>query len=153
MSYPKIKSMAVLILSMAVSLVPICAASKTLLNVTPDDLAIKGYDPVAYFTAGIATQGSPEFQYEWNGAFWRFISAEHRQLFVAAPEKYAPMFGGHCAYGVATGRLLDIDPEAWIIEHGKLYLFHTKKIKEQWINDPAVLLEQAYDKWREMEGK
>ncbi len=100
-----------------------------------------------------AVKALPEFQYEWIGAFWRFVSAEHRTMFEAHPEKYAPKFGGYCSYGVATGKLLDIDPEAWKIEDGKLYLFHAKKIREIWLGDPTVFLEEAAANWRKLQGE
>jgi hypothetical protein len=153
MRYLEIKGAMPFILAVTVLLVAHPAAAKELLNKTSDDLAIKGYDAVAYFTQGKAVKGSPEFQYEWIGAFWRFMSLEHRTMFEAAPEKYAPKFGGYCSYGVATGKLLDIDPEAWKIEDGKLYLFHTEKIREIWLGDPAVFLEEAATNWRKLQGE
>ena len=87
------------------------------------DVAIKGYDPVAYFTDNRAIQGSEEFSYRWLGATWYFASAEHRDLFVREPVKYAPQYGGHCADGVSFGTITtNIDPNAWRIIEGKLYL-------------------------------
>jgi YHS domain-containing protein len=71
--------------------------------------AIRGYDPVAYFTEGRPVKGSREFSHRWNGAQWRFASAQNRERFAAAPEKYAPQYGGYCAYGVAGGYAVKID--------------------------------------------
>jgi YHS domain-containing protein len=153
MRYLEIKGMVLFVLALTVLLIPNPAPAKDLLNKTSDDLAIKGYDPVAYFTMGKPVKGSPELQYEWIGAFWRFMSLEHRTMFEAAPEKYAPKFGGYCSYGVATGKVLDIDPEAWKIEDGKLYLFHTKKIRELWLGDPSVFLEEAATNWIKLQGE
>jgi YHS domain-containing protein len=91
------------------------------------DVAIEGYDPVAYFTDGRATQGSEEFAYDWLGATWYFANAEHRDLFAAQPVQYAPQYGGHCALGTAFGEsTANIDPEAWAIVEGKLYLQYSK---------------------------
>jgi YHS domain-containing protein len=87
------------------------------------DVAIKGYDPVAYFTQSEAVKGSEEFSYSWLGATWHFASAENRELFVREPVKYAPQYGGHCADGVSFGTITtNIDPKAWRIIEGKLYL-------------------------------
>ena len=87
------------------------------------DVAIKGYDPVAYFTQNDAVKGSEEFSYRWLGATWHFASAENRDLFASAPVKYAPQYGGHCADGVSFGTVTtNIDPKAWRIIEGKLYL-------------------------------
>jgi hypothetical protein len=87
------------------------------------DVAIKGYDPVAYFTQNEAVKGSEEFSYRWLGATWHFASAEHRDLFAREPVRYAPQYGGHCADGVSFGTITtNIDPEAWRIIEGKLYL-------------------------------
>ena len=87
------------------------------------DVAIKGYDTVAYFTRGEAMEGSQEYSHRWLGATWHFASAEHRDLFAADPVKYAPQYGGHCADGVSFGTITtNIDPRAWRIIAGKLYL-------------------------------
>src|SRR5512134_1991711 len=73
-------------------------------------LALKGYDPVAYFNDGKAVEGSDQFTHEWNGANWRFASAEHRDAFASEPEKYAPQFGGYCAWAVSHGYTAKGDP-------------------------------------------
>ena len=88
------------------------------------DVAIKGYDPVAYFTDGKAVRGAESISYDWLGATWRFSSDEHRRLFSASPVSYAPQYGGLCAEGVAVhGEVtVNIDPESWQIIDGKLYL-------------------------------
>ena len=88
------------------------------------DVAIKGYDPVAYFTDHKAIQGSETISYDWLGATWRFSSDEHRRLFSTSPVSYAPQYGGLCAEGVAAHgeATVNIDPESWKIVDGKLYL-------------------------------
>jgi len=90
-------------------------------------IAIMGYDPVAYFTKGRAMKGSEEFAHTWLGVPWHFANAKHRDLFTADPTEYAPQFGGYCADGVAYGQnTANIDPEAWRIIDGKLYLNYDK---------------------------
>jgi hypothetical protein len=86
-------------------------------------LAIKGYDPVAYFTNGKPTPGVPEFEYKWDDHVWRFASAEHRDLFKADPVRYAPQFGNFCAMALAKGEIVVANPENWLISDGKLYVF------------------------------
>ena len=86
-------------------------------------LAIKGYDPVAYFTLGKPTQGLPKIEYEWDEHIWRFASAEDRELFKADPVRYAPQFGNYCAMALSKGEIVVADPENWLISDGKLYVF------------------------------
>src|SRR6185503_11034014 len=86
-------------------------------------LAIKGYDPVAYFTIGRPTRGLPEIEYEWDEQSYRFASAEDRELFKADPVRYAPQFGNFCAMALAEGELTEANPENWLISDGKLYIF------------------------------
>ena len=89
----------------------------------PVTLAIKGYDPVAYFTDGKPMRGLPEIAYEWNGYRYRFSSAGHRDLFKADPKHYAPQFENYCAMALSKGELVVADPENWLIRDGKLYVF------------------------------
>jgi len=89
------------------------------------NVAIKGYDTVAYFTDGKAEKGSQEFAYDWLGATWYFVNAEHRKLFATSPISYAPQYGGFCADGVSDGNghaQVNIEPTTWQIIDGKLYL-------------------------------
>jgi hypothetical protein len=86
-------------------------------------LAIKGYDPVAYFTDGKPVRGLPEIEYEWDEYRWRFSSAEHRNLFKADPVRYAPQFGNYCAMALAKREIVVANPENWLISDGKLYVF------------------------------
>lgn len=85
-------------------------------------LALKGYDPVAYFTRGKPTKGLPDITYRWSEAEWRFATTEHRDLFVNDPSKYAPQFGGSCAVAAATGHRVGASPKRWRIEDRHLYL-------------------------------
>ncbi|ACR10825.1 YHS domain-containing protein [Teredinibacter turnerae T7901] len=116
--------------------------------------AIKGADVVAYYALAPgddAVIGSDDFTYVWNGATWKFASAENRDKFIANPEKYAPQYGGYCAFAVAHGYTTSIRPDSWKIVDDKLYLNYSRisylrwkvdmeeKIKEADANWPAVL--------------
>ncbi len=101
-------------------------------NIDADGVAIHGYDTVAYFTEGKATKGKSEFEHVWEDARWHFASATNRDLFATNPDRYAPKFGGYCAAGVALGEYADVDPEAFSIVDGKLYMISTKENQEGW---------------------
>lgn len=94
--------------------------------------AIGGYDPVAYFTEGKPVAGSEAFTAEHDGATWRFASAANRDAFVADPERYAPQYGGYCAYAVSEGYTAEVDPDAWSIVDGRLFLNYSKSIQRRW---------------------
>lgn len=113
-------------------------------------LAIKGYDPVSYFTAGKAQKGSKDLEFKWKGATWRFVSAEHRELFKSDPEKFAPQYGGYCALGVSRGELADIDPDAWAIVNDKLYLDYDRKTHNRWLRDRDENIKKADKNWPEL---
>lgn len=97
--------------------------------------AIEGTDPVAYFVEGRPVEGKAEFSHAWQGATWRFASAANRDAFAAEPEKYAPQYGGYCAWAVSQGYTAEIDPAAWRIVDGKLYLNYSKSVQERWARD------------------
>jgi YHS domain-containing protein len=90
---------------------------------TPVKLAMKGYDPVAYFTDGKAISGSSAFSYVWDGLRYQFASAAHRDMFAAKPSQYAPQYSGSCAASMASGLKIEADPESWAIADGRLFLF------------------------------
>jgi YHS domain-containing protein len=100
-----------------------------------NDLAIKGYDPVAYFTKSKPTIGSQKYTATYKNAIYQFNSAENRDLFKATPAKYAPQFGGFCAFGVTKGRKFDTDPTAWRVVDGKLYLNLNHAVQKDWVKD------------------
>lgn len=96
------------------------------------NVAIKGYDPVAYFTRNKAMMGREDYTHKWLGVRWRFANEDHMKTFAANPVKYAPQYGGHCAVGTSSGGLtVDIDPEAWSIIDGKLYLNYSKEVNKR----------------------
>lgn len=109
--------------------------------------AIDGTDPVAYFTEGRPVEGSSSFTHDWNGATWRFVSAENRDLFAADPEKYAPQYGGYCAWAVSQGYTASTDPEAWKIVDGKLYLNYSKSVQATWEEDIPGNISAADSNW------
>lgn len=100
-----------------------------------DKLAIDGHDPVAYFTEDRPVVGKPEHSVMWSNVEWRFASAEHRALFLAAPEKYAPQFGGYCAWATSQGYIAPGDPDNWHIVEGKLYLNFNDQAQTLWEAD------------------
>lgn len=102
---------------------------------TTKEGAIKGYDPVAYFTKGQAVQGQKNISHQWQDVIWHFENEENKKLFVANPEKYAPQYGGYCAYGWAKGYAVKIEPDAWAVVGGKLYLNYSKGIQKDWDKD------------------
>lgn len=116
----------------------------------PDGIAIRGYDTVAYFTEGKPVKGKKEFSTDWKGATWRFSSQENLDLFNADQEKYAPQYGGYCAYGVAQGSLVKIEPDQWAIVDGKLYLNYNKKFNDLWKKDIAGYNAEADKKFSEL---
>ncbi|HUG10740.1 MAG TPA: YHS domain-containing (seleno)protein [Opitutaceae bacterium] len=116
-------------------------------------LAIKGYDPVAYFTDAKPVEGDAKFTFEWEGAKWRFASAEHRDAFAKEPARYAPQFGGYCAWAVSQGYTADVDPKAWKIVEGKLYLNYNKDVQETWEKDASDNITNGEANWPKLKDK
>ena len=115
--------------------------------------AIKGYDTVAYFTENKPVKGLKEFNTEYQGAQWYFSSQENLDLFLADPEKFAPQYGGYCAYAVAKNTTASIKPELFTIEDGKLYLNYNNEINETWQNNREEFIKQADANWPELLAK
>lgn len=112
-----------------------------------DGVAISGADPVAYFELGEAKQGSAEHSYEWRGVTWHFANAEHRGMFADNPEKYAPEYGGWCAWAAARGDAAATSPEAWAIVDGDLYLNYNQSIQQRWEKDREDFIARADEQW------
>ena len=113
-------------------------------------LSISGYDPVAYFTEGKPVQGKSEFEYSWHKLRWRFADNAHREMFSKEPDRYAPQYDGYCAMGAAAGEAGHkdtVDPEAWAIVDGKLYLTHMRQAMETWQQNPAKYIKPADENW------
>ncbi|MBT5455487.1 MAG: YHS domain protein [Rhodospirillaceae bacterium] len=124
------------------------AAAKTVYNASRwTKVAIEGTDPVAYFTQGKPVEGSKEFTHKWGEANWRFASARNRDLFKTDPEKYAPQFGGWCAFAVSQGYTASIEPEAWSIVDGKLYLNYSVSVRKQWQADVPGNIQKGIQNW------
>jgi YHS domain-containing protein len=111
-------------------------------------VAIRGYDPVAYFTQSDAVKGNKSITAEHNGAKYQFSSDEHKALFVASPEKYLPAYGGYCAFGVAMAvQKFPTDPKAWTIVDGTLYLNLNPKVKKRWSTDIPGFINGSENNW------
>ncbi len=126
------------------------ARGREAINQTLAGVAIRGYDPVAYFTDGHAVKGSDEFAYEWLGAVWYFASAERREVFAADPVKYAPQYGGYCASAMVDGQAATADPEAWRIVDSKLYLIFSQGGLLSWSNNAPEKIEKADARWEQL---
>ena len=118
---------------------------------TEGGLAIRGFDPVAYFTEGRPVAGTAEFEADWKGATWRFASAEHRDAFKADPDRYAPQYGGFCAWAVAAkGRLYSTQPSNWTIVDDRLYLNYNDAIQQRWEADIPGFIDRGDERWPEI---
>lgn len=115
--------------------------------------AVGGYDAVAYFTAGKAVAGRSDITYEWKGVTWRFASEQNREAFRQNPEKYAPQYGGHCAWAVSQGYTAKGDPNVWKIVDGKLYLNYNASVQKNWERDIPGNVAKADRNWPEVLDK
>ena len=121
-------------------------------SVQGPELAIKGYDTVAYFKLGKAMRGSESFTFRWHDMTWHFSSQEHRDLFAADPVRYAPQYDGYCAWALTESRLAITDPEVWKIVEGKLYLNCSQAAYEKWSRDIPGNIKKADAIWKERFG-
>ncbi len=117
------------------------------INQDKQGVAIRGYDPVAYFTDGKPVKGDPKVTQTWGGATWQFATAAHRDMFAQMPEKYSPQYGGYCAYAVSKNYTAEVDPNAWKVVDGKLYLNYSLDIRETWQKDQAQRIVAADKNW------
>ena len=115
-----------------------------------NNLAIDGYDPVAYFTEHKPMQGSTQFRFDFQGSTFQFASAAHRDAFALNPATYAPQYGGYCAYGVAKGNKATTDPAAFTVVGDKLYLNYSETIHSQWLLDIPGYVQKADANWPEV---
>ena len=140
-------ALATLIAIAALAAIPAAAAAEDPVFTARGNLAIRGYDPVAYFTEGKAVKGDKDFTLGWQGADWRFASAGNRDAFSEDPEKYAPQYGGYCAWAVSRNYTAPTDPDAFTLVNGKLYLNYNKRVMRQWLEDRDRNIEQADENW------
>lgn len=131
------KLIAVTFVAVGFSITAAGAHAETSVNVTPDGVAIGGWDTVAYFTENRAIEGNPDIAHEWNGATWYFSSAENRDLFAGDPEAYAPQFGGWCAYALSQGQYAaEVEPDtAWTVRDGELFLNWDPGVRDKWMRN------------------
>lgn len=123
------------------------------MNADANDLAIKGYDPVAYFTMGKPVNGDINYTATYKGAIYRFSSESNRDMFRADPAKFAPQYGGYCAYGVTRDKKFDTDPTAWRIVDNKLYLNLNKSVQKAWLENTQAFINQSDESWLVIKDK
>ena len=116
-------------------------------NTDKDHLALYGYDAVAYQTDNAAVKGTTQYTATYEGNTYRFASAAHRDAFNAAPAKYVPAYGGYCAYGVSRGYKVKVDPEAFTVVDGRLYLNYDKGVQGRWLKDIPGYVAKADANW------
>jgi YHS domain-containing protein len=117
------------------------------INIDKASLAIQGYDPVAYQTLGKPIKGMPEFAAAHDGATYRFASADHKAAFEKDPTKYVPQYGGYCAYAVASGYTASVDPTAWKVVEGKLYLNYNAAVAKSWAANTTGYIKSGDANW------
>jgi hypothetical protein len=123
------------------------AAAKPPVNVSRAELALRGHDAVAYWTDGRPVPGTAAFEHRWNGAVWRFATAANRDAFAKEPARYAPQFGGYCAYAVSRGYTADADPSAWRIVDGRLYVNYSRRVQTLWEQDIPGNIAKGRSNW------
>ena len=110
-------------------------------------LAINGYDPMSYWLDGKPVRGDERFRFDYGGATWQFVSQERLEAFAESPERYAPQYGGYCAYAAAQGALADVDPHAWRIWNDRLYLNYSPQVRRIWASDIDANILRANANW------
>jgi YHS domain-containing protein len=142
------RSLAALVGSIVVSAAAPAQAASPPVYTPSSGLALGGHDPVAYFTLGRPTEGSARFETAWQGARWRFASQENLAMFRAAPERYAPQYGGYCAWAVgARNYLAPGDGRYWRIVDGRLYVNYDASVQRQWVRDIPGFIASADRNW------
>lgn len=126
---------------------PLANATKSEIYSSTFGGAISGYDPVAYFTQGKPVKGKSAHTLKYKGATWKFSSEKNKQAFKNSPNKYAPKYGGYCAYAVSKGYTASTDPDAWTIVKGKLYLNYSKSVRAKWSKDIPGNIAKANANW------
>ena len=152
-SKTRICSLAGFLMSALMATHALAGDPQKMINTGPDNVAIKGYDTVAYFTEGQPMKGKPEFVYSWNDARWHFVNTTQRDLFAANPERYAPQFGGHCSMALSRDEVKVIDPEAWAIVDGKLYLSYSKPGIQKFRQNAAENIKKAEENWTKLQNQ
>jgi len=120
---------------------------------TKKGYAVSGYDPVAYFTIGEPTKGDKNISAEWNDVKWLFSTEEHKNLFLANPEKYAPAYDGHCAFAAGIGKKVSAKPTLWKIIDDRLFLNFSKAANKRWLDNPESYIKDGDENWKELGEK
>ena len=129
---------------------PVALADSLITTIVTDPLtgvAIEGMDPVSYFTEAAPEPGKPDFEYDWKGVPWYFASAANRDVFIGAPDIYAPQFGGHCAMSLSRGYLSDGNPQIYAVVAARLYVFYSVANREAFLLSPGVAIKDATSHW------
>lgn len=126
---------------------PFAAAVDPIYTPLFSNVAVKGYDTVAYFSENKAVKGNKKIAYEWRETTWLFSSEGNRQSFISAPEQFAPQYGGYCAFAVAQDKTASIDPTLFTIANGKLYLNYNKSINKKWLENKDAFIVEADKNW------
>ena len=139
---------AAIVLPISALEIPAVAQSFTPVVKDPEsNLAIEGYDPVGYFTAGTAMLGNPEFNAEYEGAVFYFATADHREMFLKTPERFVPAYGGYCTETVASGSLTPASPTHWTLHGDRLYLTRSAGANQSFREHRARSIEAADQYW------
>lgn len=136
----------------AVSVTAAFAADENFISDAAENIAINGYDPVAYHTAGTPTKGVADYKVEWDGAVWKFSSEENMNAFTADPVKFAPAFGGWCTVGASKGKKIATQPELFKVVDGTLYLNSSDGAHNLFLKDEAGTIDTAETNWVEIES-
>lgn len=153
----KTKFTGFLIVAACAAFIGACASiggsKMTQVNMDSKGFALDGYDAVAYFTENLPREGKPEFTADYNGAKWQFVSAENRDAFSKDPAKYAPQYGGYCAWAVGHNYTAKGDPQAWRIVDNKLFLNYNKDVQAKWQEEIPKYIADGDKNWKELASK
>ncbi|MEM9215732.1 MAG: YHS domain-containing (seleno)protein [Cyanobacteria bacterium P01_F01_bin.150] len=123
------------------------------INIDEKGRALRGHDPVAYFTKGEPVKGSPEFSFQWNDAEYYFATAENRDKFISNPAQYAPANGGYCTFGVVLAKKFDGDPAIWSVHKNRLHVFLNQEVQEKFLQDESGNLKRVAENWPIIQDK
>ncbi|MBO9448422.1 YHS domain-containing (seleno)protein [Ruegeria sp. R14_0] len=141
-------ALSILLINTAMMAAPTARAASPEVNLGHfNGLAMNGYDVMTYWRGGNPQKGDPEIAAEYNGATWVFLSDENRQAFLSDPAKFAPQFGGYCAYAASQNAVADVDPIAWRIWDDKLYLNYSIEVRRLWANKIDENIDKANGYW------
>lgn len=137
----------------AILLVQISAQAQQTAVFTKNGKAIDGYDAVAFFINKAPIKGEEAFAFTWNNTSWLFANQQNLDSFKTNPGKYAPQYGGYCAYGCSNGYKAPTQIDTWTIVNDKLYFNYSLKVKESWLKNKEALIIKADENWERIKGK